>query len=38
MDPQAMIGPNLDTCKRGPTLIKLGVGSKQWQTHTHTHT
>ena len=44
-----MIGSNLDTCKRGPPLIKLmgyehredgveGEGSRQWQTHTHTHT
>ena len=47
MEPQAMIGRNLDTCKRGPPLIKLigyehredavgGGGSGQWQTHTHT--
>ena len=44
-----MIGSNLDTCKRGPPLIKLmgyehqedaveGGESKQWQTHTNTHT
>ena len=43
-----MIGSNLDTCKRGPPLIKLmGYehredslavgGSRQSQTHTHTH-
>ena len=47
MELRAMIGRDLDTCKRGPTLIKLvsyehleeavgGGGSKQWQTHTHT--
>ena len=45
--PRAMIRCNHDTCKRGPTLIKLvgyehlekalgGGGSKHWQTHTHT--
>ena len=49
MEPRAMIGRNLDTCKRGPPLIKLigyehredavgGGGSRQWQIHTHTHT
>ena len=45
-----MIGNNLDTCRRGPTLIKL-MGYEQredavgvegaWNvkhTHTHTHT
>ena len=47
MEPRARMGRNLDTCKRGPPLIKLvgyehrvdavGVGgSKKWQTHTHT--
>ena len=47
MEPQARIGRNFDTFKRGPTLIKLvgyehwedavgGGGSRQWQTHTHT--
>ena len=46
MEPQARIGRNFDTCKRGPPLIKLvgyehredavgGGGSGQWQTHTH---
>ena len=49
MEPQARIGRNFDTCKRGPPLIKLvgyeyredavgGGGSGQWQTHTNTHT
>ena len=48
MEPRAKIGSNLDTCKRGTPLIKLmdyelrqdavgGRGSRQWQTHTHTH-
>ena len=47
MEPPAMIGRDLDTCKRGPPLFKLlgyehredavgGGGSRQWQTHTHT--
>ena len=46
MEPRARIGRNLDTCKRGPPLVKLmsyehqedavgGGGSRQWQTHTH---
>ena len=46
MEPRARMGRNLDTRKRGSTLIKLvgyehrvdalgGSGSKQWQTHTH---
>ena len=49
MERQAMIGSNLDTCRHGPPLIKLmgyehrkdavgSGGSRQWQTHTHTHT
>ena len=49
MDPRATIGRNLDTCRHGPPLIKLmgyehledamgGEGSRQWQTHKHTHT
>ena len=49
MEPQTKIGNNLDTCKRGPPIIKLmgyecredavwGGGSWQRQTHTHTHT
>ena len=49
IEPRAMIGSNLDTCKRGPPLIKIlgyehwedavrGEGSKQCETHTHTHT
>ena len=48
MEPRAKIGRYLHTCKRGPTLIKLmgyehreeavgGRGSRQCQTHTHTH-
>ena len=48
MEPRAMIGRNLDTCTRGPPLIKLigyehwenavrGGGSRQWQTHRHKH-
>ena len=47
MEPRAKIGSNLDSCERGPTLLKLmfyehwedtmGVGgSRQWQTHTQT--
>ena len=49
MEPLGMIGSNLDTCKRGPPLIKLmgyehredkveGEGSRQWPTHTNKHT
>ena len=49
MEPLAMFGNNLDTCKRGPPITKLmGYerredavwvgGSRQRQTHTHTHT
>ena len=49
MEPRSMIGRDLDTCKRGPPLIKLmgyehredavgGGGSRQWQTHTNTRT
>ena len=49
MQPRAMIGSNLDTCRRGPPQIQLmsyehqedavgGGGSSQCQTHTHTHT
>ena len=48
MEPRARMGRNLDTCKRGPPPIKLigyeqredavtSGGSRQWQTHTHTH-
>ena len=48
MEPRARIGRNLDTCKRGRTLIKLmgyehredavvGGRSKQCQTHKHSH-
>ena len=48
MESRARIGHNLDTCRRGPPLIKLmgyehrenasgRGGSRQWQTHTHTH-
>ena len=48
MEPRAMIGRNLDTCTRGPPLIKLigyehredsggGGESRQWQTHRHKH-
>ena len=48
MEPRAKIGSNIDTCKRGPPLIKLmdyelrqdavgGGGSRLWQTHTYTH-
>ena len=48
MEPQAKIGSNLDSCKRGPPIIKLmgyehredtdeGGGSRQWQIDTHTH-
>ena len=47
MEPRARMGRNLDTCKRGPPLIKLigyehrgdaegGGVYGQWQTHTHT--
>ena len=49
MEPRLMIGRDLDTCKRGPPLIKLmgnehredavgGGGSRQWQTHKNTRT
>ena len=49
MECRAKIGSNLDTCKRGPPLIKLmgyerredavgGGRSRQWQTHTNTQT
>ena len=49
MEPRSRIRRNLDTCRRGPPLIKfMGYehqenasgcgGSRQWQTHTHTHT
>ena len=49
MEPRAMMERDLDTCKRGPPLIKLigyehrkdavgGGGSRQWQSHTNTHT
>ena len=49
MEPRSKIGRNLDTCKRGPPIIKLmgyerredavwGLWSMQWQTHTHTQT
>ena len=49
MEPLAMIGRDLDTCKRGPPLFKVmdyehredavgGGGSRQWQTHTNTQT
>ena len=49
MEPLAMMECDLDTCKRGPPLIKLigyehridavGCGgSRQWQSHTNTHT
>ena len=49
MEPRAMIGRDLDTCKRGPPLFKVmgsehredavgGGGSRQWQTHTNRHT
>ena len=48
MEPRAMIGSNLETCKRGPPLIKLlgyeqreetvGVGGAWNVKHTHTHT
>ena len=48
MESQARIGHNIDTCRRGPPLIRLmgyehrenalGCwGSRQWQTNTHTH-
>ena len=47
MEPRARMGRYLDTCKRGPPLIKLvgyehrvdavgGGGSRQWQTQTYT--
>ena len=47
MEPRAKSGSNLDTCKRGPPLLKLmfyghredavgGGGRRQWQTHTQT--
>ena len=46
MEPRSRTGRNLDTCRRGPPLIKLmgyeyrenalgRGGSRQWQTHTH---
>ena len=49
MEPRARIGLELDTCKRGTPLIKIicqehredaigGGGSRQWQSHTNTHT
>ena len=49
MEPQAMIGSHIDTCRRGLPLLRiLGYehrkdavrcgGSRQWQTHTHTPT
>ena len=48
MEPRAKIGSNIDTCKRGPPLIKLmdyelrqdavgGGWSRLWQIHTYTH-
>ena len=49
MEPRTRTGRNLDTCRRGPPLIKLmghehredavgGGGSMQCQTKTQTHT
>ena len=48
IEPRAMIGSNLDTCRRAPLVIKLmgyehmenavGVGGAGYGKHTHTHT
>ena len=49
MELRAMIEGDLDTCKRGPPLIKLlgyenlenavcGLGRRQWRTNTNIHT
>ena len=48
IEPRAMIGSNLDTCRRAPLVIKLmgyelredavrGGGSRKCHTHIHTH-
>ena len=50
MEPRAMIGRNLDTCKRGPLAnynnLSMNIGRTRWQVgeqaiakkHKHTHT